>query len=272
LEVTIHVNYCFALDFAASRFPGGVCLDYGCGAGDTVAAGLAKGMNIFGVEIFQLGPPSQEKAITAGLLGKEVRELAANGRIPFPDSFFDVVLSNMVFEHVSDLGAVLAEIHRVLKPTGELLAVFPSVEVIREGHCGVPLVHRLANHPRVAYFYLRIARALGLGYHHDRKVQTQWASDFVKYLQQFCFYRSEREIFQHFSAAGFVVRGVESDYVDYRLRQGRLAPLARLARVGGPLTFALRKLATMVLVATPAARMLIGEPRRVSAASAALRS
>jgi SAM-dependent methyltransferase len=257
----MHVNHTYALDFVTSRFAGGIFLDYGCGAGETVAAGLARGIRIHGVDGFYEGDPIlKRKLAAAGLLGTAVHELNASGGIPFPDSFFDAVLSNMVFEHVSNLGAVLAEIRRVLKPTGELLALFPSVEVIGEGHCGVPFTHRLLNRPKAAYFYLRFARALGLGYFHDGKSQAQWAADFVSWLKKFCVYRTEREILQQFSAAGFSVRGAEPEYAEYRLRQGILAPLAPLTRARRPVTFAIRRLATMVLVATLTAPMPVEGP------------
>ena len=45
---------------------------------------------------------------------------------------FDLVLSNQVIEHVEDLDAVLCEIHRVLKPGGAFLSLFPSKDVIRK--------------------------------------------------------------------------------------------------------------------------------------------
>ena len=45
--------------------------------------------------------------------------------LPFPDASFDVVTSYDVFEHVSDLGSVLDECERVLRPGGALYAVFP---------------------------------------------------------------------------------------------------------------------------------------------------
>jgi len=45
--------------------------------------------------------------------------------LSFPSGVFDVVLSNEVFEHVPNLERSLAEVARVLKPGGTLLATFP---------------------------------------------------------------------------------------------------------------------------------------------------
>lgn len=45
--------------------------------------------------------------------------------MPFEDAGFDLVLANHVLEHVSDLGKALAEVHRVLRPGGHLIAQTP---------------------------------------------------------------------------------------------------------------------------------------------------
>ena len=47
-------------------------------------------------------------------------------RIPFDDATFDVVYSSSVLEHVSDLPFLLAEIRRVLRPTGYAIHVVPT--------------------------------------------------------------------------------------------------------------------------------------------------
>ena len=43
--------------------------------------------------------------------------------LPFPDNSFDAVISTQVLEYVTDVGAALAEIHRVLRPAGRIVVV-----------------------------------------------------------------------------------------------------------------------------------------------------
>ena len=46
---------------------------------------------------------------------------------PLPDDSFDVVLCTQVLEHVADLGAMVAQLARVLRPGGRLVASFPFI-------------------------------------------------------------------------------------------------------------------------------------------------
>ena len=59
-------------------------------------------------------------------------------RIPYPDGSFDFVASTSVFEHVIDQPSAIAEIARVLKPSGATLHVFPSRWRPVEPHIFVP--------------------------------------------------------------------------------------------------------------------------------------
>lgn len=64
---------------------------------------------------------------------------------PFEDSSFDVVVSNQVCEHVKDLGFLLAECSRVLRPGGFAVHVFPLQAHTIEVHTGMPFGHRILN-------------------------------------------------------------------------------------------------------------------------------
>lgn len=60
--------------------------------------------------------------------------------LPFPDAFFDRVVSIYVFEHLHRLPECLAEAHRVLKRDGELLVALPC-----EGGWAYDLGRRLTS-------------------------------------------------------------------------------------------------------------------------------
>lgn len=215
----MHPNHAFAIAFARRERPGGRYLDFGCGAGDTVAADE----HVWGCDDFSLNARPDHPRVQA----------IAGGRIPFPDGHFDVVFSNMVFEHVHDLAGVLAELKRVLKPDGVMLHLFPTLEVWREGHCGVPFAHRIRRR-----WYLAAWRRLGVGV---EKWRTPWVDYWMNYLQTAVAYRPRKAVAALFEAAGFAVEAGEQQYLQYRL--GRTVPVL------GP--YLLRRLAFMVIIARP---------------------
>jgi SAM-dependent methyltransferase len=52
--------------------------------------------------------------------------LSAGQRLPFEDGFFDVIVSDMTFEHIEEPGPVAAELLRVLRPGGVICARTPN--------------------------------------------------------------------------------------------------------------------------------------------------
>ncbi len=213
--------------------------------------GIREGLDIYGVEVFYEGGNTRELVRTKGLLGNRVKELE-DGRIPFADACFDVVVSNQVFEHVPDMEPALGEICRVLVPSGAFLCLFPSRDVLREGHCGIPLAHWFPKGSRIRYPYMLVLRSLGLGYFKNGKSRRQWSRDFLRWLDDFTFYRSRSEIFEGFRGHFEDLIGVEDEYVFYRLNDHRLFSLAKISR-SVPFDrlsrWFCRKLAGLVLVA-----------------------
>jgi len=55
------------------------------------------------------------------------RVLGSGEQLPFRTGVFDVVTANMVVEHLTAPGAVLAEVRRVLRPGGRFLFVTPNL-------------------------------------------------------------------------------------------------------------------------------------------------
>ncbi|MGA3095363.1 MAG: glycosyltransferase [Bryobacteraceae bacterium] len=248
----------FALDFAR-RFASGreraAILDFGCGAGALVAAGRAEGLDIQGVDIFYGGSRAREQAEASALWGAAIQPIL-NSRIPFPDASFQLVVNNQVMEHVDDLEAVLAEIHRVLVPGGTLLSIFPSRDVWREGHIGIPFSHWFRKGSRGRFLYACVLRSLGFGYSKEQAAsRRQWASDKLAWIDAYTHYRPRRELFRSFGRY-FDNELRETEYIRFRLRdRSWRAPLARLldlpfAPAAASAVF--RKLAFLVIVSRKA--------------------
>ena len=77
-------------------------LDYGCGAGQIVGLLRDRGLQAFGCDVFYEGGDYSNDVPPA--LRSQIRRMQ-QGTIPFEDHSFDVVISNQVFEHVSDMEA-----------------------------------------------------------------------------------------------------------------------------------------------------------------------
>lgn len=95
-------------------------LDLGCGEG-LFSSFMFPGHEVIGMDI------SEMEVRRAREFGIHRLTLVADGcHLPFQDNSFGSVVSNCVIEHVPDLGALLCEVHRVLRPGGLFLATVPT--------------------------------------------------------------------------------------------------------------------------------------------------
>jgi SAM-dependent methyltransferase len=250
--LSLDVTNRFVLDIARSH--GGCVLDYGCGAGAVVAGGIAEGLDVWGTDIFYGGSAiDRTDAARTGLFGDRVREMGRDGRIPFAEATFDLVTNNQVMEHVDDLEATLGEIHRVLKPGGTVLSMFPARDVWREGHIGIPFAHRLPVGSTTRLWYTRGLRAAGFGTFKDGRNSTDWALEKLGWIDSWTRYRPREQIFAAY-AQYFESELRERDYIRYRLlvRPGvarkLLAATTRVPGVSDLEQAIFRKLAFLVIV------------------------
>ncbi|MGH8596482.1 MAG: class I SAM-dependent methyltransferase, partial [Gammaproteobacteria bacterium] len=102
--------------------PSGRWLDVGCSAGFVVAAAIEAGFEGFGVE---LEPAAVAYGRTKlGLINLALGTLEAQ---TYPSATFDVISMYDVIEHVPDLNRTVAELARILKPTGIIEIRTPDV-------------------------------------------------------------------------------------------------------------------------------------------------
>jgi ubiquinone/menaquinone biosynthesis C-methylase UbiE len=99
---------------------------YGAG-GDVLECGVGTGLLLERIATFartargiDLSPGMLERAAARGL---DVREASVTS-IPFPDATFDVACSFKVLAHVPEIGRALAEMARVTRPGGLVIAEF----------------------------------------------------------------------------------------------------------------------------------------------------
>lgn len=217
--MSLHVNYKYLLSKAAQLHSNQalVVLDYGCGGGKVVQEGRRAGIEIYGTDVFYPGDNSKEASRAAGLLGSVVREMK-NGIIPFDDNTFDLVCSNQVIEHVSDLDEVLKEIYRVMKPGGVFLSLFPTLECVYEGHIGIPFIHWFSKESKLRVRYVLTLRRLGMGYFKVGKTSRQWTTDQIDWIDRYTHYRTRDDIGQSY-ARYFTFSFMEEDYINYRLAE-----------------------------------------------------
>jgi len=113
-------------------------LDAGCGSGPLSAALRDRGAVVTGIDA-----SAGMLALARRRLGDDValHVVDLSDHLPFPDGAFDDVVASLVLHYLQDWGPTLAELRRVLRPGGRLIA---SVD-----H---PFVAYTIQEPRPDYF------------------------------------------------------------------------------------------------------------------------
>lgn len=77
-------------------------------------------------------------------------------KLPFDDNFFDVVISNLVIEHIKNQELHLKEIRRILKNGGVCYLAAPNRLFPIEPHHKTPIIHWLPNK-----YFLKLLKFFG---------------------------------------------------------------------------------------------------------------
>ena len=94
-------------------------LDAGCGSGPLFAALRDRGAIVTG---FDSSTGMLEQARQRLGDGADLRMAELGRPLPYPDGAFDDVVASLVLHYLEDWGPALAELRRVLKPGGRLIA------------------------------------------------------------------------------------------------------------------------------------------------------
>jgi 2-polyprenyl-3-methyl-5-hydroxy-6-metoxy-1,4-benzoquinol methylase len=169
-------------------------LDVGCGRGDVVFWLLEQGWDAWGIDI-------DSRYIDIGRdylrsTGRDPGRLRAVSGESYPlrSSWFHVVISDQVLEHVANLDQLASEVSRVSRRGALGLHIFPARWRPVEVHMRTPFVHWLPKGAarRRALTALLLTHA-GAAYFTDRPVAER-AEIFARFSDEETFYRSLREI------------------------------------------------------------------------------
>ena len=135
---------------------------------------------------------------------------AEKERFPYDDDTFDLVTWCEVIEHLTENPVhTLAEIHRVLKPGGAFMHVFPSKYSLIEPHVRVPFAGALR-----ARWWMRLWAALGVRNEFQRKLSARQASeDSLRYLGTRTNYYGRRQLRRQFAQMFSDVQFVEHAFL-----------------------------------------------------------
>lgn len=198
-------------------------LDYGCGEGAIVKLLRINGVNCFGCDIYYEGASYSDVKDDLISLGY-IQVIDEQSELPYPTEYFDVIIANQVFEHVRDFENTINRLIKCLKRDGIIYLHFPTKEVLREGHIGIPLAHRFSKDSKLRYYYVLFLRYMGLGYFKKDKSPKLWTKDALQWIDTYCYYRRNNEV-RRMLENYFVIKNVEIDYIKYRAKSPALNAL-----------------------------------------------
>ena len=113
------INLKHKYKLATNGFQPGKLLDIGCGVGDFLHTSEMHGWECIGVE-----PSEDAQAIAQNRVkGKIIKSEELEG---FPNGAFDVITMWHVLEHVDDLKWQVAQLQRLVKPSGRVIIAIPN--------------------------------------------------------------------------------------------------------------------------------------------------
>lgn len=97
-------------------------LDLGCGSGPYSVWLAEQGAHVVGLDLSQTMISLAQERARGRSIKADFRVADIRDPLPFGDSEFDVVFSATALHYVEDLGAIVKEIARVMKPDGRFVA------------------------------------------------------------------------------------------------------------------------------------------------------
>jgi SAM-dependent methyltransferase len=213
LEMIVHA--------AGERIHGRV-LENGCGVGMYIERLAGLGSALSGGSSSEVYRDPQSKGRVTGLeydfeRAREARTRAsdivnaAGESLPFPNSFFDLILSHEVIEHVADDRQAVCEMVRALKPGGRLVLFVPNRGYPFETH-GIYWQGKyyFGNKPFVNYLprFLRDKLAPHVRVYSKRDLERLFTGLPVKFIERTIIFGAYDNIIARFGSIGKVLRAI----------------------------------------------------------------
>ena len=124
-------------------------LDFGCGWGGETLWLARRVRSVVGVDVDEGAIRQATRALEASGV-TNCRFFLAGATLPLPSASFDAVFSTNTFEHVQDIHGAYAELFRVLRPGGWLIAQWAPLFYSPHGYhlywaCQVPYAHLIGG-------------------------------------------------------------------------------------------------------------------------------
>lgn len=116
--------------FASQYLAGKQVLDVACGLGLGSALLAKTAQKVFGVDVDQNSIAYARKQYQNN--PRLTFQVGEANKLPFPDNFFDLIVSLETIEHVADYSGFLAESQRILKADGLLILSTPDRETTKK--------------------------------------------------------------------------------------------------------------------------------------------
>jgi methionine biosynthesis protein MetW len=136
---TVHVR-----SLSKSLPAGARILDVGCGRGVLLSSLADRGHEVHGMDV-------SETAVAGADPRAQIKVAGCLTECGYPDRHFDQVILWHVLEHLTNPREVLAEIHRILKPGGQVIVAVPNFSSLQAEWSGPAWFH--LDLPRHLYHF-----------------------------------------------------------------------------------------------------------------------
>ena len=223
-----NVNYQYFVDYIRSVKSGKKTtlrvLDYGCGRGYVMRLIDFDGIDMLGVDNYIYDDLKRDALFKQG----RILAIEKDGKLPFEDASFDLIITQQVFEHVENKEPVFDELRRVLKLDGIMLHHIPTKDIVFEGHLKIPLYHWFSKGKlRDAFTYLMLL----LGFGKKRNAfgsKREWVENQNKLMDSGYVHYEKSAYFRRNFEDHFVITPRELEFIRFRASKSQWGILPRL--------------------------------------------